>query len=135
MDTKVKESKARLGKQVVLFLFVGGFCYGVSMVFLYIFADLLNLEVNLANLLASLIAIYVAYVLNGRIIFDKGKHSPGKEISMFFLFSFFGLLLNVSSMYLLVTFTPISIYVSKTLVTIGVSVFNFITRKLFVFNG
>ena len=135
MSTNIKESNSHLGKQVVLFLFVGGLCYGVSMVFLYLFADLLHLEVNLANLLASLIAIYVAYVLNGRYIFNKGKYTPGKEISMFFLFSFFGLLLNVTSMYILVTFTPISIYVSKTLVTIGVAVFNFITRKLFVFNG
>ena len=135
MDTNLKETSSPVGKQIILFLFVGAFCYAVSMVFLYLFVDILHLEVNLANFFASIIAIYVAYLLNGRFIFNKGKHTPKKEISMFFMFSLFGLLLNMALMYALTSYTPISVYISKTFVTIVVAVFNFVTRKFFVFNG
>ncbi len=131
----VNPSNFHLGKQIVIFLFVGAFCYGVDITLLYLFVDILQLEVNLGNFFSSTIAIYVAYVLNRRFIFLGGKHSPQKEISMFFIFSFIGLLLNMSMMYTLTTYTIWSIYLSKTLVTLTVAAFNFITRKLFVFKG
>lgn len=128
-------SNFALGKQIILFLFVGAFCYGVDIILLYLFVNALHLEVNLANFFSSTIAIYVAYILNRRIIFDSGKHSQQKEITMFFAFSFIGLLLNMTLMYGLTRYVPWSIYLSKTLVTLTVASFNFTTRKLFVFNG
>lgn len=105
------------------------------MAFLYLFVEVMAIEVNVSNLIASLIATYVAYLLNARYIFTRGKFDPKRELYLFFLYSFFGLMLNVLLMYLLTTFVPISIYISKTLVTLWVAIFNFVTRKYLVFNG
>ena len=135
MNKTMDPTNMALGKQIILFLFVGAFCYGVDIILLYLFVDALQMEVNMANFFSSTIAIYVAYILNRRFIFDTGKHSPQKEITMFFVFSFVGLMLNMSMMYGLTTYMPWSIYLSKTLVTLTVAAFNFTTRKLFVFNG
>ena len=122
-------------RQVALFLVVGVVCYLVALLLLILFVEVLRMEVNLANLVASIVAIYVAYVLNGKYIFKRGRHSPTKEISAFFLFSFIGLALNVALMFLLTEFVPISYIISKTLVTGIVAAFNFVMRKFLVFNG
>ena len=124
-----------LFQQIFLFLLVGGFCYLVSIVLLVLLVEYASMEVNLANLIASLIAIYVAYLLNAKFIFEKGKHDPKKELTIFFLFSFVGLAINVLLMFLMTTFLPISYIISKTIVTILVAGFNFVTRKFIVFNG
>ena len=137
MGTKqsIENKSSSLWQQIGLFLVVGGVCYVVSMVLLAMLVEWGHWEVNLANAVASLVAIYVAYVLNAKFIFHQGKHRPGKEISIFFLFSFIGFTLNVVLMYLLTAYAPISYLISKTLVTILVAGFNFITRKFIVFDG
>ena len=135
MQVKSAPATSRLGMQIILFLFVGALCYAVDILLLYLFYDVIGLNVNIANFFSSVIATYVAYVLNSRFIFAKGKHDPKKEISMFFLLSFLGLLLNMGMMFILTTYTLISIYIAKTFVTLVVAAFNFVTRKFLVFNG
>ena len=124
-----------LAQQIFLFLLVGGLCYFVSIALLMLFVEIYHVEVNLANLIASIVAIYVAYLLNGRFIFEKGKHAPAKELTVFFVFSLIGLLINVVLMFLMTKYLPISYIISKTIVTIIVAGFNFTTRKFLVFNG
>ncbi len=124
-----------LYQQIILFVLVGGICYFVSIGLLVLFVEVLNLEVNLANLLASLITIYVTYTLNATFIFKNKKHKRLKEISIFFMFSFVGLVVNVVLMYLMTKYLPISYVISKTIVTILIAGFNFVTRKFIVFNG
>ncbi|MEM6629147.1 MAG: GtrA family protein [Bacteroidota bacterium] len=135
MSVKTVSGSSRLGVQIILFLFVGALCYAVDILLLYLFYDIMGLNVNLGNFFSSVIATYVAYVLNSRYIFSKGKYDPKKEISMFFILSFLGLLLNMSMMFVLTSYTAISIYISKTFVTLVVAAFNFVTRKFLVFNG
>lgn len=122
-------------QQILLFLVVGAICYVISMVILVFLVEIGKVEVNLANFFASLIAIYAAYALNARYIFQRGKHAFSKEITMFILFSLIGLLINVILMYFMVKYLPIFYVISKTLVTIFVAAFNFGTRKFFVFAG
>lgn len=121
--------------QVLLFVLAGGICYLISVAILLALVEWGNMEVNLANLLASLVAIYAAHRLNGSFVFRQGKHAPAREISMFFLLSFTGLLLNMALMYLLTQYTALWYILSKTLVTGVVAIFNFTTRKFLVFNG
>ncbi len=127
------KSTPPLVQQIFLFLILGGVCYLVDILLLVGFVELMDMEVNLANLIASVISIYVAYVLNAKFIFKQGKHSITSEIAMFFLFSIIGLVFNIVLMYLFVTFVPISYVISKTIVTGLEAAFNFATRKIFVF--
>ncbi|WP_353937165.1 GtrA family protein [uncultured Zobellia sp.] len=101
--------------------------------FLILFVELLKIEVNLANLLASLITIFICYFLNAKLVFEGGRYSRKKEAFAFFSFSIFGLVLNVVLMYLMTTFLPIWYAISKTLIVVFIAVFNFIVRKNFIF--
>lgn len=122
-----------LSKQIVLFLIVGAICYIASMVFLIFFVEVLKIEVNLANLLASLITIFICYFLNAKWVFEGGRYSRNKEAFAFFSFSILGLVLNVILMYLMTTFIPIWYAISKTIIIVFIAVFNFIVRKKFIF--
>ncbi len=122
-------------KQIFAFLTVGVICYAVSIVLLMALVELLHIEVNLANLIASVITIVICYYLNVMLVFQSGKYSKFKEFVAFFTFSLVGLSLNVGLMYLLTEFTSIWYVISKTLVTGAVAVFNFTTRKIIVFQG
>lgn len=120
-------------RQVVLFAVVGGICYVVSIILLLFFVEISQMEVNLANLIASLITIFVCYVLNANFVFKGGRHSKGKEVLAFFSFSLLGLLLNVILMYLMTRYLPIWYVISKTIIVAVVAVFNFVVRKKLIF--
>lgn len=122
-----------LVRQVFLFLCVGGVCYVISILLLMFFVETMHVEVNLANIVASIIVIFICYLLNAKFVFKGGRHSKKKEIASFFAFSFLGFLLNVILMFLMTKYLAIWYVISKTIVTIVVAVFNFISRKKFVF--
>ena len=69
-----------LAQQIFLFVLIGGLCYLISMAVLIPLVEFAHVEVNLANLIASLIAIYAAYILNGKFIFETGKFWLGDFI-------------------------------------------------------
>ena len=97
------------------------------------FVEVMQIEVNLANLLSSIITIFVCYLLNAKFVFKGGRYTKKNEILAFFTFSFFGLILNVVLMFLMTTYLPIWYVVSKTIVVVTIAAFNFIARKKFVF--
>ncbi len=124
-----------LGRQIALFLMIGGLCYFIGMGLLLFFAEVVQLEVNLANAVASIITIFFCYLLNAKWVFEPGRHSRYKEIAAFYLFASIGLVVNIGLMYLMTSYTPLHYLVSKTLIILFVAVFNFATRKFIVFKG
>lgn len=120
-------------RQILLFVFVGVICYFIGILLLMFFVELVQLEVNLSNIISSTITIFICYLLNVKFVFKSGRHSRNKEILAFYVFSFVGLLLNVMLMFLMTKYLPIWYVISKTIVTVVVAVFNFTTRKRFVF--
>ena len=122
-----------LNQQVILFIVIGFICYLIGMGQLILLVEWLNLEVNLANVIASLITIFICYLLNAKFVFKAGRYSKAKEIFAFFLFSSIGFFLNVALMFILTKYLLIWYVVSKTVVTLIVAVFNFVSRKKLVF--
>jgi putative flippase GtrA len=122
-----------LFRQVFLFLSVGVLCYFISIILLMLFVEMAQIEVNLANAIASVIVIFICYILNAKLVFKGGRYGRNKEILAFFIVSFIGFILNVILMFLMTEYLVIWYVISKTIVTILVAVFNFIARKKFVF--
>ena len=122
-----------LVRQVFLFLWVGALCYVINILLLMFFVELLQMEVNLANAISSVIVIFICYLLNVKFVFKGGRYSRKKEIVAFFTLSLVGFLLNVALMFLMTKYLEIWYVVSKTVVTLIVAVFNFVSRKKFVF--
>ena len=122
-------------QQVILFVIIGFLCYLIGMVQLILLVEWLSLEVNLANIISSFITIFICYLLNAKIVFKGGRYSKGREIFAFYVFSSFGYLLNIALMFIMTKYLLIWYVISKTIVTIIVAIFNYISRKKFVFLG
>ena len=122
-----------LGKQIFMFLLIGGVCYLLAIGLLMLFVERMAMEVNLANVFASLIVIVINYFLNAWFVFERGRYKAWKEVAAFFLFSMIGFSLNVLQMYVFTSYIPIHYVLSKTIITVIVATFNFITRKFLVF--
>lgn len=124
-----------LNRQISLFLVVGVVCYLISVLLLMFFVEVAAIEVNLANLIASVLTILISYFLNVKFIFQSGKYRFFKEFIAFLAFSLMGLGINVTLMYILTKYTTVWYVISKTIVTVAVAVFNFSTRKWVIFKN
>ena len=123
-----------LHKQAMLFVIVGGVCFFVDMLILLFLVEILKVNVIISNCISVIIATYVAYVLNVKYIFQNGKYEIKKEITLFYIFSAISFLLNESFLYVLVEFLLMWYVLAKVIVTIVVALFNFSTRKWFIFS-
>ncbi len=126
---------AKLARQILRFLMVGGTCYVVVMVLLTLFIEVGGLGVNLANILATSMVVALNYYLNVKFVFEAGRHAAWKQLSGYLLFGGIGYLGNSVAMYLLDAYTDLHYAIAKTMVVIFVAAFNFATRKFLVFNG
>lgn len=124
-----------LTRQIISFLSVGVACYIIGILLLVFFAEIVGLEVNLANIISSIITIFICYLLNVSFVFKGGRYSKKKEIVAFFMVAGIGFLLNVFLLFLMTKYLAIWYVISKTIVTMVVAVFNFIARKRFVFSN
>lgn len=120
-------------KQIILFIIIGFLCYLIGIIQLMVFVEWFHVEVNLANVISSLITIFICYLLNVAYVFKGGKYSKGKEILAFYVFAFMGFAINVALLYAMTKYLDIWYVISKTIVTLIVAIFNFIARKKFVF--
>ncbi|MBQ8425557.1 MAG: GtrA family protein [Clostridia bacterium] len=80
----------------------------------------------------SLVANYLLSVLF--VYEEKGSSKTVKGAIMFAVFSAIGLLLNMAGMWLGYDICGINEWVTKILMTFIVLVYNYLTRKLFIFN-
>ncbi|WP_091866216.1 GtrA family protein [Pricia antarctica] len=62
-----------LFRQLFLFLSVGVLCYFISLILLMFCVEIASIEVNLANLISSVIYIFICYLLNAKFVFKEGR--------------------------------------------------------------
>lgn len=130
-----KKVTASIHKQVVLFLISGGICFIADFSILVVLVELFKVNVILANCFSVIFAIYLAYILNVKFVFERGKFKLTKEFSLFFIFSGISFVLDMSFLYVLVEFLAMWYVLAKVIVTLVVALFNFSTRKWFIFSN
>lgn len=121
----------KLIKQIIKFVIVGGIATLIDFVCLYIFKELLNLNIILSNTLSFTISVIYNYIASIKWVFDVNENSKFQFI-IFVILSVIGLLINNSILYLLTTYTEVYYLLSKALATLVVMIYNFITRKIFL---
>ena len=79
------------------------------------------------------VSVFVNYILSMRFVF-QGKQDMNKwqEIAIFVVLSVIGLVFNQIIMYLLVEFFAIFYAIAKIFATLTVTIYNFISRKIFL---
>ena len=124
-----------LHRQIVLFLISGGICFAADLAILVFLVEIMKMNVIIANCISVIFSIYIAYKLNVKFIFRNGKFGLSKEVTLFFVFSGISFLLDVFFLFLLVKYVMMWYVIAKIIVTLLVALFNFSTRKWFIFSN
>ena len=130
--------------KVGLYLFVGGTAALVEWCLFYILfnfiLDGMGFDLTTLTMLATALAFSLStlyhYFLGNILVFDSGsKYGRGKELSLVFLVSIIGLLFNLLLMYIFVTLLAWQPMLSKVLTSCIVVVWNYLSRKRWIFGS
>ena len=130
--------------KLLLYLFVGGTAALVEWALFYIFINYvlnsLGLSLTALTMLATSLAFCLStlyhYFLGNVLVFDSGsRYDRSKELSLVFLVSIMGLGFNLLLMYIFVTLLGWQPMLSKVLTSCIVVVWNYFSRKKWIFRS
>lgn len=129
--------KKIMTKEVILYVVFGVLTTIVNLGTFYLLNNILNVNENLSNLIAIILAVLVAYVTNKDLVFHSQAKSAKEKWTEFFKFILgraFTMLVEFIGGILLFQL-PIPNIISKTLLTIIVIILNFFISKFFAFKN
>lgn len=130
--------------KVLLYLFVGGTAALVEWALFYVFItyvlDGMGLGLTATTMLGTAMAFCLStlyhYFLGNILVFDSGsKYGRSKELSLVFLVSIMGLAFNLLLMYIFVSLLAWNPMFSKVLTSCIVVVWNYLSRKKWIFRS
>lgn len=130
--------------KIILYLAVGGSAALLEWGLFYLFLTLVFAELALGTTELTMLATALAfslstlyhYFLGNILVFDSGsKYKRGTELSLVFLVSIMGLLFNLLLMYVFVTLLSWQPMLSKVLASCIVVVWNYLSRKKWIFRS
>ncbi len=122
-------------KEVILYFVFGVLTTLVNLFVFYILTHL-NLDENLSNVIAIVIAVLFAYFTNRKLVFNSTAvtfKENLKEFYKFILGRLFTMILEIVGFYLLFNILGIQELISKLLITVIVIILNFFISKFFAF--
>lgn len=131
-ETIMKRIK-KLLVQFCKFGLVGTLCFFIDYGVMVLLTETTDLGYFLSSAISFTLSVVVNYILSMRFVF-KGKDELNKfqEMAIFVALSFVGLALNQMIMWIAVEFFRVFYAVAKIFSTMLVTVYNFISRKLFL---
>ena len=130
--------------KVILYLFVGGTAalveWGLFYLFFYYLLAGLGLSVDTLTMVATALAFGLStlyhYFLGNVLVFDSGsKYDKSKELSLVFLVSIMGLVFNLVLMYVFVGLLAWQPMLAKVITSCIVVVWNYLSRKEWIFKS
>ena len=130
--------------KVILYLFVGGTAalveWGLFYLFFYYLLVGFGLNVDTLTMVATALAFGLStlyhYFLGNVLVFDSGsKYDKSKELSLVFLVSILGLGFNLVLMYVFVGLLAWQPMLAKVLTSCIVVVWNYLSRKKWIFKS
>ncbi len=135
---KIKELiKKILTKEVILYIVFGILTTVVNLGSFYIMTSILNWNENLANFIAIILAVLVAYVTNKDLVFHSEAKSIKEKLNEFLKFMI-GRAFTMGIEFLagaLLFLTPIPEMISKLAITVIIVILNFFISKFFAFKS
>ncbi len=125
-------------KEVIFYAIFGILTTIVNVATFYILTTFCNIEENVSNIIAIIIAVIFAYITNRKLVFNS-KASTVKEyfleIFKFFSARFFTMIVEFFGFMLLFNALHIPNIISKLVITILVIILNFFLSKFFAFKN
>ncbi|MBQ7959916.1 MAG: GtrA family protein [Clostridia bacterium] len=123
---------AKVILQLIKFGIVGVIAAFVDVGVLVALKELLHVNVLLASMISFCASVAVNYLLSMTFVFKGKNQSKLKEFIIFVLLSAGGLCLNQLILWFGVNYTDIYYLIVKVLAMVIVTVYNFLTRKVFL---
>ena len=130
--------------KIILYLFVGGTAalveWGLFYLFFYYLLVGLGLSIDTLTIVATALAFGLStlyhYFLGNILVFDSGsKYDKSKELSLVFLVSIMGLVFNLVLMYVFVGLLAWQPMLAKVITSCIVVVWNYLSRKKWIFKS
>ena len=121
-------------KDLLLYLVVGGVATVAEWAVFFVLIRC-TLHYTIATAIAYVLSTFVNWVMGRLLVFKESKGSVMKEILSIYLVSVVGLLLNILIMWVAVDLLSFGEGISKIGATGIVFFFNFLVRKLVIYNG
>ena len=119
--------------QIIRFLVVGGISFLIEFGVFAFLVDIAHINYQYANIPAMAIAIICNYFLTRKYVFEPLKHNARMTFFLFLTFTLIGVVLNQYLLLFMVEQLDYNIKGSKVLAVALVAIFNFLTKKYFVF--
>lgn len=122
----------KLVRQMLRFAAVGLSAFALDYV-LFIVLHMFGISYLIANIVSYTLSTVYNFILSMRFVFSgKSSQTRLQQFVIFLVLGFVGLGLNELYLWLLVDFCHIAPAVSKLIAAFLVTIFNFITRKIFL---
>lgn len=120
--------------RVVRYFFVGGIAAAIDISIFSVAVKVLEFDWFVVALYSFVIATAVNYMLSIRYVFESGvRFKRQAEVSLVFLVSGIGLVINQSVLWLLIEAVILDEVLSKLIATGSVFLWNYTARSLFIF--
>ena len=136
MEKIKKITEKILTKEVILYIIFGLLTTIINLGSFYVLNSLCKWNENIANLIAILLAVLVAYLTNKDLVFHSEASGIKEKLQEFFKFMLgraFTMIVEFLGGFVLFQ-TPIPEIISKAFITVIVIILNFFISKFFAFN-
>ena len=123
-------------EEAMNYLFWGGVAFVLSMILFYIFANMLDLYEQIANILSWIICVIFTYFTNRTFVFQskvKGLKNIFKEFKDFVTARLLTLVMENAILFLMIDLLTINNMISKLVGQFVVIVSNYFLSKLWIF--
>ncbi|WP_207420128.1 GtrA family protein [Desertivirga brevis] len=131
--TSILSLKELSRHEITRFLIVGVFSFLIEFCIFSLLVDVLGVPYTTANYPAMGVAIIANYYLTRKHVFVSSRYSQNYTFILFSVFTLMGALLNQFLLWFFVEQIMVNIKASKFLAVGLTAVFNFLTKKYFVF--
>ncbi len=123
-------------EEILKYLFIGGCTTVVSLASYFVFANVMGMHYQAANVLSWALAVTFAYITNKTVVF-RSKYDGVKrtllEMGSFVSFRIASLAVEIISMYFFVQICKIDDNIVKLMNQVIVTVLNYLFSKFFIF--
>lgn len=123
-------------KEAIDYLFWGGVAFFLSMILFYLFANIMDIYEQIANILSWIICVIFTYFTNRTFVFQskvKGLKNIFKEFKDFVTARLLTLVMENAILFLLIDLLTINNMISKLVGQFVVIVSNYFLSKLWIF--
>lgn len=136
MEQIKKIIKKFLTKEVITYVIFGVLTTLVNLIIFYIMASTLNVEENISNAIAIIVAILFAYFTNRKWVFNSNAETLKEKLNEFGKFMIgraFSMVVELIGFFIMFNILNIQEFISKIIISIIIIIMNFFISKFFAF--